>query len=68
MNKIIKLPKQLLSFFQNVIQEIKIVEFPSRKETFKMTYIVLIISIVFTFFLLGLDLIFSILRNYLTKL
>jgi len=68
MKKILNIPKNIIDFFKGVFQEIKLVDFPSFKESGKMTYIVILISTLFTMMLLGLDYIFTTFRNYLTTM
>lgn len=68
MKAIIGLPKTIIDFFRSVFKELKLIEFPSKKNTFKMTNIVVVLSVLFTLLLLGLDSIFIFLRNYLANL
>jgi len=66
--KIIALPENTIGFIKNVFKEIRLVEFPSRKDTLKMTNNVIIISIITALFILALDTIFIQLRTYLTTI
>lgn len=59
---------KIIAFPGSILQEIKKVEFPSFKESVKMTSVVLIISILLTLILLGIDFIFTSARNYLTTM
>lgn len=68
MKRILRIPNIIISFFKDVIQEIKITEFPSGRSTLKMTNTVLLISIALTLVLLSLDYIFILFRNYLANI
>lgn len=68
MKTLISLPKSMLNFIQSVVKEIKLVEFPTRQETIKMTGTVLMVTIVFLVVLIILDTSFGYLRTYLTTL
>jgi len=67
MNKILRLPITIALFFRSIGREIKQVDFPTKKETFSTTNIVIVISILFTLMLLGLDVVFSYARAYLSN-
>lgn len=58
----------MLNFIQSVVKEIKLVEFPTRQETIKMTGTVLMVTVVFLIVLIILDTSFGYLRTYLTTL
>lgn len=68
MKRIIGIPEAIFGFFREIIQEIKLVEFPSRSETFRKTWAVLGFSFLIAFFLFALDAIFIALRNALTNI
>ena len=68
MKTLISLPKSMLNFIQSVVKEIKLVEFPTRQETIKMTGTVLMVTVVFLIVLIILDTSFGYLRTYLTTL
>jgi len=68
MKKILNVPKAIIDFFRGVFQEINLVNFPSLKEGGKMTYIVILVTTLFTIILLGLDYLFTTFRNYLTTM
>ncbi|KXK07852.1 MAG: preprotein translocase subunit SecE [Candidatus Dojkabacteria bacterium] len=68
MKKILGVPKSIANFLQEVIQEIKLVEFPSRSEVVRKTAIVFAVSITMGIILLGLDTLLVAIRNYLTSL
>ncbi|MCA9383794.1 preprotein translocase subunit SecE, partial [Candidatus Dojkabacteria bacterium] len=55
MKTLISLPKSMLNFIQSVVKEIKLVEFPTRQETIKMTGTVLMVTVVFLIVLIILD-------------
>ena len=52
-----------VSFFKEVRLELKKVNWPTKKETLKYTFIVIVVSAVVAAFLGGLDFIFSALIN-----
>ncbi len=66
--KILSLPKAPGKFFQEVLHELKLTEFPARRTTLRLTYIVLGTSIFGGVILLGVDYLFTVLRTYLTTL
>ncbi len=51
------------NYLQGVIAEVKKVKWPTRRQTYVYTVIVLIFSIVLAFFLGGLDFLFTYLLN-----
>jgi preprotein translocase subunit SecE len=63
--QITKFPKKIFSFFKEVKLEMKKVNWPSKREVFKNTLIVLGVSLALAVFLGGLDFLFSILLNKL---
>jgi len=68
MKRIIGIPEAIIGFIREVIQEMKLVDFPSRAETFRKTYMVLGFSLLLGLILFGLDSIFIALRNFITNL
>ncbi|MFQ5492543.1 MAG: preprotein translocase subunit SecE [Candidatus Dojkabacteria bacterium] len=68
MKKIVLFPTKIWGFVKEVVQEIKLVEFPSRSETSRMTGIVLATMIALGILLLILDTVFIFLRNYITNI
>lgn len=66
MKRIFALPKRLITFFKEVGQELKLVEFPSRSTTLNMTYIVLGGSVLLSVALLIIDSVFLFVRGFLT--
>lgn len=67
MNNVLTLPGRIIGFFRGVISEMKLVEFPSRKETFKGTHLVIAVSIVASAFLLLADGLFTFIRNFIIE-
>lgn len=65
---IIKLIKQFLKYLKASIRELKLVSFPTKKDTFKLGSIVLFTSILFGLTLYFLDWLFQVLRNLLTTI
>lgn len=63
--QITKFPKKIFSFFKEVKLEMKKVNWPSKREVFKNTLIVLGVSLALAVFLGGLDFLFSIFLNKL---
>lgn len=61
--KISRFPTKTISFLKEAKQELKRVNWPTRKETIRSTLIVIGISLVVALFLGGLDFIFTILLN-----
>ncbi|KPJ54967.1 hypothetical protein AMJ47_02785 [Parcubacteria bacterium DG_72] len=61
--KISSIPQKLASFLKEVRLEMKKVNWPTRKETIKYTFIVVGLSIVTAAFLGGLDAIFQFILN-----
>lgn len=61
--KIKNTPRKTISFLKDVQLELKKVNWPTKKETFKYTLIVIGVSAVVAAFLGGLDFIFSALLN-----
>ena len=57
--RISKLPKKIITFLKEARLEIKKVNWPSKKEIFKNTLIVIGVSLALATFLGGLDLIFK---------
>jgi preprotein translocase SecE subunit len=68
MKKILSLPLLLVKSLKNVFQELKLVDFPSRKDTITMTTTVISVAIVSIIFLISLDTLFVSIRNYLTNI
>ncbi len=66
MKRLLGIPKQIVDFIRSVFVELRAVEYPSRPYTFRMTSLVLGISITATLILLGIDTLFTVFRNYLT--
>jgi preprotein translocase SecE subunit len=60
--------KKAINYLKSVVGEIKQVEFPDRRQTIKMSNIVILISAIFTVAVMGLDSLFSLLRNLLTTI
>lgn len=56
-----------LQFFEEIVSELKKVEWPTREETIQLTLIVLVVSIVVGAFIGGLDVLFVSLTQYLFK-
>lgn len=63
--QITKFPKKIFNFFKEVKQEMKKVNWPSKREVLKDTLIVLGVSLALAVFLGGLDFLFT---NLLNKL
>jgi preprotein translocase SecE subunit len=61
-------PNKILKFFKAVFAELRLVEFPSRKTTFRTGNTVILISAVFGLGLYLLDWLFQVLRNLLTSI
>lgn len=66
MKAITKLPQNLIGFIKNVLIELKLVEFPTRKFTLKNTHLVIVLAIAISIALLLIDGLFNYARNYLT--
>ncbi|MBZ9569466.1 preprotein translocase subunit SecE [Patescibacteria group bacterium] len=60
-----KFPKKIIAFLKEVRLEIKKVNWPSRKELFKNTLIVIGVSLALAIFLGGLDFLFTTILNQL---
>lgn len=60
---ILNLPKKIISFLKEVKTEIKKINWPTKKEVFRHTIIVLVISIIVAIFLGGLDYIYTLLME-----
>lgn len=63
--QISKFPKKIITFLKEVKLEIKKVSWPSKKELFKNTLIVIGVSLAVAIFLGGLDFLFTTLLNRL---
>ena len=63
--QISKFPKKIITFLKEVKLEIKKVSWPSKKELFKNTLIVIGVSLAVAIFLGGLDFLFTALLNRL---
>jgi len=68
MNRLLSIPRSFGRFFKEVIHEMKLTEFPSRKDNLKLTYIVIGTTVISGVILLGLDWIFGAVRTYLTTI
>ncbi|MBZ9578619.1 preprotein translocase subunit SecE [Patescibacteria group bacterium] len=60
-----KFPKKIITFLKEVRLEIRKVSWPSKKELFKNTLIVIGVSLALAIFLGGLDFLFTALLNRL---
>ena len=67
MKSIVNLPKNIAGFIKNVVLEIKQVDFPTRKEAFKNTNLIIVISVITGLFLLLADTIFMTIRNFIIE-
>lgn len=63
MIKVQNIFKKIIPFLKDVQMEVKKVNWPTKKETIKYTFIVIVVSAVVALFLGGLDFIFSSLVN-----
>jgi preprotein translocase subunit SecE len=61
--RISELPKKIINFLKEVKTEIKKVNWPTKKETLRYTLIVILVSIVTSIFLGGLDFVLTTLLN-----
>jgi preprotein translocase subunit SecE len=57
--KIFQFPKKIINFFKEVREEMEKVSWPSKKDVFKNTLIVIGISVILAIFLGGFDFIFT---------
>jgi preprotein translocase subunit SecE len=57
--KIFQFPKKIINFFKEVREEMGKVSWPSKKDVFKNTLIVIGISVILAIFLGGFDFIFT---------
>lgn len=62
------IPNKIWKFFQSVVAELRLVEFPSRKKTLQLGNLVLLVSALFGLGLYLLDWLFQTLRNLLTTI
>jgi len=62
--KIIKLPKRLFVFFTEIKTQMKLVDWPTKKETIRYTLIVIITAIITATFFGGADFLFT---SFLSK-
>ncbi|MFZ5376591.1 MAG: preprotein translocase subunit SecE [Patescibacteria group bacterium] len=46
-------------YFQEVVQELKKVSWPSRQQTINMTMVVIVVSLIIAAYLAGLDIVFQ---------
>lgn len=60
--------KKFIKFLKNAVRELKLVDFPSRKETFKTGNIVILISVLSALSFYLIDLLFIVIRNFLTSI
>lgn len=67
MKSIVNLPKNIANFIKNVYLEIKQVEFPTRKDSFKNTNLVIVVSVIAGLFLLLADTLFMTIRNFIIE-
>ncbi|KXK26671.1 MAG: Protein translocase subunit SecE [candidate division WS6 bacterium OLB20] len=68
MRRLIGIPEAIVGFIREIIQEMKLVEFPSRAETFRKTGIVFGASLLLGLLLFGLDSLFFAIRNLITNI
>ena len=68
MKRILSFPISILGFIKEIFQEMKLVEFPTRSESIKMTNVVLATSFILGLVLLTMDTLFVMGRNFLTTL
>lgn len=66
MKRIIDIPKKIIRFIRSIIDELKLVEFPTKAFTIKNTHLVIIVSLLIAVTLLLMDGLFNYARNYLT--
>lgn len=66
MKRIIDIPKKIIRFIRSIIDELKLVEFPTKTFTIKNTHLVIIVSLLIAVTLLLMDGLFNYARNYLT--
>jgi preprotein translocase SecE subunit len=59
--KIFKLPRKILDFIISVFQEMRLVEWLSRRQTLNLTAVVFACTIIFSILLASLDRIFNLL-------
>jgi len=59
MNTILQLPKKIINFLKSIYQELRLVDWLSRKDTIRYTSIVLLIMIIFGLSLAVIDKIFT---------
>jgi len=62
------LPKKLINFLRAAYRELKFVEFPSRKETWRLGNVVILISVLFGTALYLTDWFFQVIRNLITSI
>jgi preprotein translocase SecE subunit len=62
------IPRKIWGFLKAVFAELKLVEFPTRKVTFKTGNVVLAISFLLGLSLFLIDWLFQVLRNLLTSI
>lgn len=58
--------KKVVNFFKSIKTEIKLVEFPTLKETLSSTNVVIVIGVMLAITLLFLDTLFINIRNFIT--
>jgi len=61
--KISELPKKIITFFKEVVLEVKKVNWPTRKETIRYTLIVIVISVIVATILGAFDFMFTTFLN-----